>query len=204
MRQYREDGSDHAVVLIALVAAALALGPVSAGSVAVSELSKHTHIHGIAVPAGSPSRVYIATHHGFFGVEPDGMATRLSEADDDFMGFTPHPTDPSLLYASGHPVGGGAMGIIMSVDGGKTWRRIADGVDGPVDFHQMDVSQADPQVIYVPTYVPSAVVVSNPTYPVLTFGAGVVLGAALSYGAGWWGGDGGAGAAATGRPGASP
>ena len=45
-------------------------------------------------------------------------------------------------------VNGGAMGIITSADGGKTWRQIANGVGGPVDFHQMDVSQADPQVIY--------------------------------------------------------
>ena len=135
-------------VLLAIGAAALALGPVSAGSVAVSELSKHTHIHGIAVPPGSPPRVYIATHHGFFAVSADGMASRLSETGDDFMGFTPHPTDPALLYASGHPAGGGNLGFIASVDGGRTWRQIAKGVNGPVDFHQMDVSRADPAVIY--------------------------------------------------------
>ena len=113
-------GLGTVVVLIALVAAAHALGPVSAGSVAVSELSKHTHIHGIAVASGSPSRVYVATHHGFFVVEPDGMASRLSETGDDFMGFTPHPTDLAMLYASGHPAAGGNLGFIASVDGGRT------------------------------------------------------------------------------------
>lgn len=141
-------GLGTVVVLIALVAAALALAPVSAGSIAVSELSKHTHIHGIAVPPGSPSRIYMATHHGFFVVSADGMASRLSEAIDDFMGFTPHPTDPAMLYASGHPAGGGKLGIITSIDGGRTWRQIAEGFNGPVDFHQMDVSRADPAVIY--------------------------------------------------------
>lgn len=134
--------------LIAILGVAVWLWPVAAESVAVSEISKKTHIHGIAVDSQDPSRIYLATHHGFFMVEPDGMATRVSETGDDFMGFTPHPTDSSLLYASGHPVAGGALGIITSADEGRTWRQIAKGVNGPVDFHQMDVSQADPRVIY--------------------------------------------------------
>ena len=134
--------------LIAILGVAVWRWPVAAESVAVSEISKQTHIHGIAVDSRDPSRIYLATHHGFFVVGPDGMATRVSESEDDFMGFTPHPTDSSLLYASGHPVAGGALGMITSADGGRTWRQIAKGVNGPVDFHQMDVSLADPRVIY--------------------------------------------------------
>src|SRR3546814_9519058 len=63
------------------------------------------------------------------------------------MGFTPHPADPDVLYASGHPAGGGNLGFIVSRDGGQTWSKLSDGAGGPVDFHQMDVSKADPQVI---------------------------------------------------------
>ncbi len=55
---------------------------------------------------------------------------------------------PSVLYASGHPASGGNLGFIISIDGGKSWAKLADGVGGPVDFHQMDVSKADPKVIY--------------------------------------------------------
>ena len=40
------------------------------------------------------------------------------------------------------------MGVITSVDGGKTWKKISNGVNGPVDFHQMDTSKADPDVIF--------------------------------------------------------
>jgi photosystem II stability/assembly factor-like uncharacterized protein len=36
----------------------------------------------------------------------------------------------------------------VSTDGGASWERLAEGVDGPVDFHQMDVSPADPKTIY--------------------------------------------------------
>ncbi len=118
------------------------------GGTDLSTLSRETHFHGIAVDAGDPSRIYLATHNGLFVVDESGNASALSVSRDDFMGFTPHPTDPQVLYASGHPAGGGNLGFIASMDGGRTWHKLADGVGGPVDFHQMDVSKADPKVIY--------------------------------------------------------
>jgi len=141
----------RAALVLLCAAAIFAIAPSlpshAAGSISVSELSGKTHIHGISVDPRDPSRIYLATHHGFFIVGRDGMATRLSEVQD-FMGFTPHPTDPSLLYASGHPAGGGNLGVIVSSDGGRSWRQIALGVRGPVDFHQMDASKADPNTLY--------------------------------------------------------
>src|SRR3546814_16653182 len=64
------------------------------------------------------------------------------------MGFTPHPGSPEGLDASGHPAGGCTRGFIFSRDGGHSWAKLSDGAGGPVDFHQMDISKADPQVIY--------------------------------------------------------
>ena len=112
----------------------------------LTALAEGTHFHGIAV--ADPTRLYLATHHGLYLVEPDGKARRISATRDDFMGFTPHPADPSILYASGHPANGGNLGFIESKDGGRSWARISMGVHGPVDFHQMDVSKADPNIIY--------------------------------------------------------
>lgn len=77
----------------------------------------------------------------------DGRAQRISEVRD-YMGFTAHPTDATVLFASGHPIGGGNLGFIVSRDGGRTWTKLSDGIGGPVDFHQMDVSKADPRVLY--------------------------------------------------------
>jgi photosystem II stability/assembly factor-like uncharacterized protein len=134
-------------VAAALVYAALALPAAAADSVPLAELDTQTHYHGLAVDPADPSRLYLATHHGFYRIGADGMATRLSQVQD-FMGFTPHPTDPSVLYASGHPSNGGNLGFLMSIDGGANWTQVSPGADGPVDFHQMDVSPADPQVIY--------------------------------------------------------
>ena len=135
-----------ALVLLA-AGAVLATRSHSEANTTVQALIEHTHFHGLAVDATDPARLYLATHHGLYAVAPDGSATRLSPVQD-FMGFTPHPTDPSTLYASGHPAGGGNLGFIASEDGGRSWSQLALGVGGPVDFHQMDVSPADPKTIY--------------------------------------------------------
>jgi photosystem II stability/assembly factor-like uncharacterized protein len=134
-------------IAVALATFVLATPVEAADPIPLSELDKQTHYHGLAVDPADPSRLYLATHHGFYLVGADGMATRLSQVQD-FMGFTPHPTDPSILYASGHPSNGGNLGFLMSADGGASWTQISPGLDGPVDFHQMDVSPADPRVIY--------------------------------------------------------
>ena len=140
---------------IALLAVAIAasLGgqtrhALAAGDLTLAALAKQTHFHGIAVDATDTSRIYLATHHGLYVVGQDGKVTPLSQSRDDFMGFTAHPADPLVLYASGHPESGGNLGFIVSTDGGRTWTKLASGVGGPVDFHQMDVSKADPKVIY--------------------------------------------------------
>lgn len=120
----------------------------SASETTVSALAGETHFHGMAVDPRDANRLYLATHHGLYVIGPDGAARRISETRDDFMGFKPHPTDPNVLYASGHPAGGGNLGFIVSRDGGESWSKLADGAGGPVDFHQMDVSKADPNVLY--------------------------------------------------------
>ncbi|MDA1098564.1 MAG: exo-alpha-sialidase [Proteobacteria bacterium] len=121
--------------------------PLHAAETSVATLAGSTHFHGIAVDAGDTSRLYLATHHGVYAVALDGSADRISANRNDYMGFTPHPTDPNVLFGSGHPTGGGNMGFITSTNRGKTWKKLSDGVDGPVDFHQMDVSKADPSII---------------------------------------------------------
>lgn len=139
--------STYAAAAAFLAALSLAAPATGADSVALPELDRQTHYHGLAVDPTDPSRLYLATHHGFYLLSADGTATLLSPVQD-FMGFTPHPTDPSILYASGHPSGGGNLGFLISADGGASWTQVSTGLDGPVDFHQMDVSPADPRVTY--------------------------------------------------------
>jgi photosystem II stability/assembly factor-like uncharacterized protein len=134
------------LLVLAAISAILTSSSVAAEKT-VAALAKETHFHGIAVDAADPSRLFLATHHGLYVTRADGKAQLISEVRD-YMGFTAHPTDAQTLFASGHPAGGGNLGFIISRDGGRTWTKLSDGVDGPVDFHQMDVSKADPKVVY--------------------------------------------------------
>jgi photosystem II stability/assembly factor-like uncharacterized protein len=73
----------------------------------------------------------------------------LGENRDDFMGFSLHPTNPNVIYTSGHPASGGNMGVMRSEDGGMTFKRILQGLQGePVDFHSMTISPANPKILY--------------------------------------------------------
>lgn len=117
-------------------------------TLSLEALSERTHFHGVAFVPDSADQLYLATHHGFFRVGRDGQARRISEQSHDFMGFTPHPENPDMLFASGHPEGGGNLGVLVSRDGGQSWTQRATGADGPVDFHQLTISHADPDVLY--------------------------------------------------------
>jgi photosystem II stability/assembly factor-like uncharacterized protein len=129
-----------------LAAVLLIAAPVRAAeTIALRDVA---HIHGVAIDPEDPTRLFLATHHGLYRAAPDGTAVRVSDHQDDLMGFTPHPREPKTFFATGHPARGGNLGFIVSKDGGVTWQQLSRGARGPVDFHQMDVSRSDPSVVY--------------------------------------------------------
>jgi photosystem II stability/assembly factor-like uncharacterized protein len=130
-----------------ICALALLASPAAFAAEAVP-ISDVSHIHGIAFDAANVGVIFLATHYGVFRTTADGTAEPVSTNTDDYMGFTPHPTDANLLFASGHPATGGNLGVIVSRDGGVSWTQVAEGENGPVDFHAMTISRADPQTIY--------------------------------------------------------
>ncbi len=107
-----------------------------------------THGHGLAVDAVDSDKVYIATHHGLLVLINEKDLYQIGEKEDDYMGFSPHPTNPKVFFTSGHPSFGGNLGFQKSEDGGFTWRKVSNGVNGPVDFHAMTVSAVNPDVIF--------------------------------------------------------
>ncbi len=155
-RHAREPHRGHAVFLMPVLATLLLVlmtlqataSHAQSKSTTVANLAKTTHFHGLVVDKSQPELLLLATHDGIYHVSGDGKAKRLSQNRDDFMGFAAHPTNPSFLVGSGHPVGGGNLGFITSQDVGRTWEKRSDGVGGPVDFHQLVISPADPKVIY--------------------------------------------------------
>ena len=114
----------------------------------ITPIDTITHGHGLAVDVADPSRVYIATHHGLLVLTKDKDLNRIGTAQDDYMGFAPHPNDPKVLFSSGHPSTGGNIGFQKSEDGGFTWNKVSDGIQGPVDFHTMAISPVNPNLIY--------------------------------------------------------
>lgn len=116
--------------------------------VSLNEVTAHTHIHGLAVERNGAANLLVATHHGLFRVDNNGGA-RLISPVQDFMGFSPHPEDASVLFASGHPPSGGNLGFIRSDDGGVSWRQVSPGADGDTaDFHQMTVALSEPNIVF--------------------------------------------------------
>jgi photosystem II stability/assembly factor-like uncharacterized protein len=122
--------------------------PVGTALAETIPIDRISHIHGLAVDAEQPSRLYLATHDGLFLTAPNGTATRVGDSRDDLMAFATDFGESAIFYASGHPPGGGNLGLLASRDRGVAWQRLSAGVGGPVDFHAMAVSRADPRVIY--------------------------------------------------------
>ena len=135
-----------AALVPGVLAAGFAIGgPAAAETIPIDRIA---HIHGLAVDPDNPAQLYLATHEGLFLAAPDGKASRVGSTRDDLMSFAADPGNPDVFYASGHPPGGGNLGVMESRDRGATWQPIAGGVGGPVDFHAMAVNRADPKVIY--------------------------------------------------------
>ncbi len=114
----------------------------------LTPINEITHGHGMSVDVTDPNIIYIATHHGLLALKNEKDLYQVGSAKDDYMGFSPHPTDSKIFFSSGHPETGGNIGFQKSVDGGFTWEKVADGVNGPVDFHTMTVSPVNPDLIY--------------------------------------------------------
>lgn len=126
-------------------ATALALPTAASENSAPIPANELSHIHGVVLPPNSDV-VLLATHHGLFAVNSAGSAQMISEAADDFMGFT--AAIHGSLYASGHPATGGNIGVIGAERWDGPWTKLSDGAGGPADFHALSVSPADPLVLY--------------------------------------------------------
>lgn len=107
-----------------------------------------THGHGLAVDVANSSKVYIATHHGLLVLINDKDLYAVGKSRDDYMGFSPNPKEAKVFFSSGHPETGGNIGFQKSEDGGATWKKVSNGLEGPVDFHAMAVSPINSNLIF--------------------------------------------------------
>jgi len=111
------------------------------------------HIHGLAVDRRNPEVLYIATHTGLVRIRPNALPEWVGTHRFDLMGFTAHPRETSLVYASGHPDLAtyrqneiANLGLLVSRDGGKTWQSVA--LKGEADFHALTYSPRNGGELY--------------------------------------------------------
>lgn len=103
------------------------------------------HIHGLALDRRDPEILYVATHTGLVQLRRGRPPAWVGEHRFDLMGFTAHPGDPAIVFASGHPdvptyarERVGNLGLLVSRDGGATWQSVA--LRGQADFHALTLS----------------------------------------------------------------
>lgn len=153
-------GSSKIMIIIGLVVA-IAIGggmaayfaassssssPSAVGGTTTNSLVGSWHdIHGVGV---YNETLYLATHNGLFKKANSGWEP-VGNDRSDLMGFVVSPAREDVMYSSGHPPTGGNLGFRKSTDGGQTWQTISPVTSPmPVDFHAMDASAVDQNLIY--------------------------------------------------------
>lgn len=135
------------LVHLAIMMLGLAGGAQAQDEATLTATLQGNHVHGLAFDPRDENRVLLATHHGLHALDLEtGEVVPLGETRQDFMGFSVGAE--GRFFASGHPEAGGNSGVLTSTDQGASWAKLSDGAGGPVDFHQMTASPADPQVLY--------------------------------------------------------
>lgn len=106
-------------------------------------------IRGIVLdPSGGRGSVLMATRFGVLAGGPDGIALPVSSLNAPTTALTADPRNAKRLFASGQSKKAGNLGVRASVDGGRTWKKIADGMGGPVVFKALAVSPKNSGRLY--------------------------------------------------------
>lgn len=146
MPLHLKTGGRPAAGLTAAAALLLTLSACSSGAITGTVPSTQaaglpsSHVHGLSVNRET-DQVLLATHEGLFDVTKS-PATKIGDTND-LMGFTA-TADQDVFYASGHPGPGSdlpnPMGLIRSMDGGKTWEQLSR--QGESDFHTLATARS--------------------------------------------------------------
>lgn len=129
----------HAALVVVLLALTWAAVRVLGGDRSPSGDPGVAHVHGLGVNPADGS-LYVATHYGTYRIRDDEPAKRVSDSQQDTMGFT--VVGPDHFLGSGHPDEDalrqgqpGRLGLIESTDAGQSWSAVS--LSGEVDFHAL-------------------------------------------------------------------
>ncbi len=142
----------HAVCAMATVLAAIGILLLTVSPPALAGEGTFLHqiqrINGIVFQGIPSNKFLVASDYGALSVQPDGRVTRLSDKAGFLTDLIAHPSTPSILFSSGYRSKTEKLGVLLSKDGGASWSRISDAAHGPVAFHAMAASPADPATLY--------------------------------------------------------
>jgi hypothetical protein len=105
-------------------------------------------ISSLTLAPGNSENLYLATRYGLLQAEPSGMASLVQGIEGNLASLVAHPDEVWRLLASGCGLDGGTLGVMVSADGGVSWSRITEGIDGPVAFLALEFSRVDPDIVY--------------------------------------------------------
>ncbi len=119
--------------------------PVNVTLTPAKNWQKNNHIHGIGVHPTNPLIIYVGTHEGLLTYNEKKQWFLVGKSQDDYMGFTTHPTDNTKFYSSGHTPKGGNLGFQMTTNGGESWQQISMPNQ---DFHALAIAPSNPKIMY--------------------------------------------------------
>jgi hypothetical protein len=139
-------------ILSLLLLAITVMSPLSDSRAQTTPTDRLARINGLLVAAREASEgsvsLYIATQYGLLRARPDGMASLIPGLEAGLTSLAVNPENPRMMLTSGYASDGKKLGVMMSPDGGESWTRISDGANGPVAFQAIDISHADPEIVY--------------------------------------------------------
>ncbi len=135
-----------------LLFAIMVISPFSMSRAQTVPTEQLSNIYGLVLAPQEASQdtvsLYIATQYGLLQAKPNGMASLVPGLKADLTSLAVNPENPKMMLTSGYTHEGNKLGLMMSSDGGESWTLISDGANGLVAFHAMDISRADPRVVY--------------------------------------------------------
>ncbi len=118
------------------------------GRPAQVSLGQLPRVYGLSVASSEGMILHLATPMGLYLSYPQGNVNRVPGLRGHLMAFAVHPRNPQHMLAGGHVGRSGSMGVMLSTNGGKSWKQLSETAAGHVGFHILEISRADPNTIY--------------------------------------------------------
>jgi len=106
------------------------------------------YIFDIVADPAEPDSVLLATREGLYRARDDGTAERISRKQNAFWNIAIARKGMNRLYAQGLADDGGATGIVVSNDRGRTWQRFSPSGEKIAYLRLIEASTTSSGILY--------------------------------------------------------